>query len=80
MNYSWDVLLESLKLPGRLILFAIITWLITFIVPQINNETIRSVIFLLLTLLDKFLHESANAEPAKTRNEGLLGVRGLTGF
>jgi hypothetical protein len=80
MNYNWNVLLESLKLPGRLIIFAIITWLIIVIVPQINNAPVRDILFLALTLLDKYLHEAANAEPAKTRNEGLLGVRGLTGF
>lgn len=34
----------------------------------------------ILKSLDKYLHEAAKEEPAKTRNEGLGGITGLTGF
>ncbi len=71
-------LIESLKVILRLIVLAVVPVLITYFAALPYQWAI--VITLLLRWLDSYLHEMAKEQPKITRNEGLLGTHGLTGF
>ena len=75
---DWKVLWEALKEPLRLAVLAVIPFAITYFSGISTSWAIGATV--ILRFIDSWLHEIAKAEPAKKRNEGLLGVRGLTGF
>jgi len=76
-------LIEATKEGLRVFLMAVIP----LIIVELSKGTMfdfRSIliagIISLLRFVDSFLHESAMSQPKVNRNEGLGGVRGLTGF
>jgi hypothetical protein len=73
---------EAIKLPLRLFLFAVVGFVIDYLIVYFSGvETqMGKILFVLLTTIDKYLHESAKNDPAKVRNDGYLGVKGLSGF
>lgn len=73
-----EALFESIKEPLRLLVLAIIPFAIAYFTELDYQWAIGATI--VLRFIDKWLHEIAIAQPAKTQNEGLLGVKGLTGF
>ena len=73
-----EALFEALKEPARLLVLAVLPFIIAYFVSLPYQWAV--VVTLILRALDSYLHNVAKEEPAKTRNEGLLGVRGLTGF
>lgn len=73
-----NALWEAVKEPLRLMALAIVPVLITYFAALPAQWAV--ILTLLLRLLDSFLHEYAKEQPAKDRNEGLLGIKGLTGF
>ena len=75
---DWKVLWEAAKEPLRLMVLAILPFAITYFASLPYQWAIGATV--ILRFIDSWLHELAKAEPAKTRNEGLLGVTGLTGF
>jgi hypothetical protein len=89
MNKSGTPFVEALKEMGRYIILGIIAWLLAggieillgFFQTSLSFET-RSIIITLFTIVlrgvDKYMHRVAVEEVAKDRNEGLLGVRGIT--
>jgi hypothetical protein len=79
MAFKWDVLLESLKEPVRIILFAFIAWLLTVIVPQLDVRFIP-IATIVLKLIDEYLHESSKVQSKSEQNKGWLGLKGLTNF
>lgn len=70
---KFNVLWESLKEPARIVVFAVISWLLTVIVPQLDPRLIP-VFTLILKLVDEYLHQLGKA----TKNDTLL--TGLTRF
>lgn len=89
MNKSGTPAVEAFKEMARYIILGIIAWLLAggieillgFFEATLSFE-IRSIIVSFLTIIlrgvDKYLHRVAVEETEKQRNEGLLGVRGLT--
>lgn len=88
-----EVLKESLKEFGRLVLLTAVGYLLSEGVIDLLLNVLLGVnlgpeikvvlagfITTALKSLDKWLHETAKNEPAKGRNEGLLGEKGLVGF
>ena len=73
MTFKWDVLIEALKEPARLFVLALLSWLITWIVPQIDPKWIP-VITVILKFVDSWLHEYGK----ETKNDTL--ITGLTRF
>jgi hypothetical protein len=69
---KWDTLLESLKEPLRLIILAVITWLIYFIVPQLDQKY-APVILLVLRFADKWVHEYKSTVKSEGTYKGLIG-------
>lgn len=67
------VLWESLKEPLRIIVLAVISWLLTVVVPQIPTAWIP-IITLILKFADEYLHQLGK----KTGNDTL--VTGITRF
>ena len=78
MKIEWNLVWEAVKEPLRLIVLAIIPFIVTSIAGIDAQWAIYAT--LVLRMIDSYLHQIAKEEPAKSRNEGLLGVRGLTGF
>jgi len=83
---------EAIKEPLRYIELAVVSFLLTegilntlislFFGSRLSVEFVLLITGLLTSVLrgyDKFLHETAKAEPTKD-NQGLLGIHGLTGF
>jgi hypothetical protein len=73
-----QALWESLKEPLRLLVLAVIPFAIAYL-TEFNYQWAIA-ITVLLRWLDKYLHELALEQATKKRNEGILGVKGLTGF
>lgn len=75
---NWQALWEGAKEPLRLLVMALVSWGIT----ELTKLDVQWAVLLtfILRFVDSWLHEIALAEPKKDRNEGLLGVKGLTGF
>lgn len=77
-NEKVKALWAAIKLPLRIFVLSIlpiaITWLGGF------DAQWAGVAITLLVVLDKYLHELESAKPVKKQNDGVLGVRGLTGF
>jgi len=78
MKIEWNLVWEAVKEPLRLIVLAIIPFIVTSIAGIDAQWAIYAT--LVLRMIDSYLHQIAKEEPAKSRNEGLLGIRGLTGF
>ncbi len=88
-----DVLVESLKEGGRVVLLGLVGYLLSegvldliltalfgvSLSPEIKI-LIAGFITAMLKSVDKWLHKTAKNVPAEDRNEGLLGETGLTGF
>jgi hypothetical protein len=83
---------EAVKEPLRYIELAVVSFLLTegilnslislIFGARLSPELVLLITGILTSVLrgyDKFLHETAKAEPTKD-NQGLLGVKGLTGF
>jgi|WetSurMetagenome_2_1015567.scaffolds.fasta_scaffold93727_3 hypothetical protein len=70
---KWTALWESLKEPARLVVLGIVAWLLTVIVPQIDEKWIP-IITIALKWVDKFVHEYKT----DTKTEG--SFKGITGF
>jgi len=73
MKIDWDILWESVKEPLRILIFALIGWLLTVIVPQLP-PAVGAIVALLLKFLDELLHQLGK----ETKNKKLL--TGLTRF
>lgn len=73
VDFKWAVLLESLKEPLRIALLALIAWILTVIVPQIDVKWVP-VITLALKWVDEWLHEWGKV----TKNDTL--ITGITRF
>ena len=78
MKIDWKLAWEAVKDPLRLLVLAIIPFIITSLAGIDAQWAVYAT--LVLRFIDSYLHRVAKAEPAKDRNEGLLGVKGLTGF
>jgi hypothetical protein len=70
---KWAALWESLKEPFRIALLALVSWLLTVIIPQIPVIWVP-IITLILKFVDEYLHQLGKA----TDNETL--ITGLTRF
>lgn len=71
MKFNWMTLLEALKEPGRILFLALITWAITFIVPQVSNPTWSAIILLVLRGIDSYLHELGKETGSTTLTRGI---------
>ena len=78
IKIDWKLVWEAAKEPLRLLVLAIIPFIVTMVAGIDAQWAIYATIA--LRFIDKYLHEIAKAEPAKTRNEGIGGITGLTGF
>ena len=56
INPQWTVLFESLKEPARLLLLAVVAWILTVVVPQIDEDWVPA-ITIILRFVDKYLYE-----------------------
>ena len=78
MTFDKKAFWAAIKEPLRILVLAILpfafAWLTEFDYQWATAAT------LVLRFIDSYLHNVAKGEPAKTRNEGLLGEKGLTGF
>lgn len=72
IDYKWSTLLESLKEPARLLVLAIIAWLITVIVPQLDAKYVP-VITLVLRWIEKWVHEYRKDTGMEGAWKGLIG-------
>ena len=72
INYKWDSLVESLKEPMRLLILAVIAWLITEVVPQMN-VLYAPYIVLFLRWLDKYVYEYKKVTKTDTAFKGIVG-------
>ena len=79
MKIDWDILWESVKEPLRILIFALIGWLLTVIVPQLP-PAVGAIVALLLKFLDELLHQSSKVQSKAKQNTGWLGLKGLTNF
>jgi len=70
INLRLGVLWESAKEPLRIILFALVSWSLTEIVPQIPKEFIP-VVTLILKFIDELLHQWGKVTENKTLLTGL---------
>lgn len=85
-------LIEATKAPLRLLLLALVGWLLTEGVLDMVLQALgitmsgeqKAVFFGIATIvlrwIDSILHEVAKEQPKVERKEGWLGVKGLTGF
>ena len=78
MKIDWKLVWEAAKPPLRLLVLAVIPFVIAEVAGIDAEWAITAT--LVLRFIDSYLHEAAKAEPLRSRNEGLLGVKGLTGF
>ena len=72
------VLFEATKEPLRLAVLSIIPLALVYF-ETLSFEW-AAVAVVVLRFIDKLLHEVEASKPVKEQNEGLLGVKGLTGF
>ena len=54
---NWQPLWEGLKEPLRLIVLAVISWLITYVVPGVQDPTWNAILILVLRAIDKIAYE-----------------------
>ena len=68
---NWIALWEAVKEPLRLILLALVAWVITYIIPGVQDPTWNAIILLVLRFLDKWLHEMGKASDNATLTRGI---------
>jgi len=78
MKFNFEVLFLAVKEPLREALLAALPVLLAYF--GAIEAYWAAVVYLILRFIDSYLHTAAKEESIKTRNEGLLGVKGLTGF
>lgn len=68
MNIDKTVLWKAVKEPLRLLVLALVSWLITVIVPQLDEKYIP-ILTVVLKFVDQYFHElgKANGNPAMTK-------------
>ena len=71
---NWQPLFEAIKEPLRLLVLAFISWLITYVVPGVQDPMWNGVLLLVLRFADKWIHEYG-----KSVDSDML-VRGITQF
>lgn len=64
VDYKWAVLWESLKEPLRLLVLGLISWLLTVIIPQIDEAYIPAIV-VGLRFIDKYLHNYSKETGAR---------------
>jgi hypothetical protein len=70
MTFNWDTLIEAIKEPARLFVLALLSWVITFAVPQLDPKWIP-LMTVILKFVDALLHEWGK----DTKNDALtLGI------
>lgn len=62
---NWQPLIEGLKEPLRLVVLAIISWLITYVLPGVQDPTWNAVILLVLRAIDKIAHEYGKSDDSR---------------
>jgi len=72
IDFKWAVLLESVKEPLRLVALAIIAWVLTAIIPQLDEKWIP-ILTLAFKFADKWVHEYKNANKSEGLWKGLIG-------
>jgi hypothetical protein len=78
MKFNKEALIEAIKEPLRLLVLAVIPFGIAYF-TEINAQW-ALIAVVVLRFVDKWLHEIQAAKPEKKQEEGLLGLKGLTGF
>ena len=78
MNMNKHALFNALKEPLRLLVLAVIPFIIVYFGEFNAQWAIMAVV--VLRFLDKWVHLAAADKPVTKRREGILGVKGLTGF
>ena len=73
-----QALIEAIKEPLRLLVLAVIPFVITYFAELPQQWAVAAVV--VLKFIDKWLHEIEIAKPVRKQKEGVLGVKGLTGF
>ena len=79
-------MVEGLKEALRVVVLAVLPVLISSInttsgVINVDRKIVLAVgVLTILRMIDKYLHELEKNKPFSERNDGLLGVKGLTGF
>lgn len=73
-----EALWEAAKEPLRLLVLAVLPFAIAYFASLDYQWAVVATV--VLRFVDKWLHEIEIAKPVKQQNDGLLGVRGLTGF
>ena len=73
-----EAIFEAIKEPLRLLVLAVIPFALAYFASLPYGWAAFATI--VLRFVDKFLHEYEKELPAKQQNEGLLGLKGLTGF
>ncbi|MCR4345246.1 MAG: hypothetical protein NUV44_10845 [Candidatus Scalindua sp.] len=77
-----ESLIDAIKEGLRVVVLSVIP--VAIVGLQDGNLDLRYIYVTgavaLLRFLDKLLHEEAKDNPLKTRNTGMLGERGITGF
>jgi hypothetical protein len=77
-----QALIDAAKEGMRVVVIAIIPILIDGLSKDALDLKVIGVVAAIAALrfVDKFLHENSKLESPDKRNEGLFGVKGLTGF
>ena len=72
LKYNWKPLWEAVKEPLRLLVLALIVYVIDYVVPGLNL-TMEQKMALITTLrfVDKWLHEAGKAQDNKQMKKGL---------
>lgn len=76
--FNKEAFLEAIKEPLRLLVLAVIPFGIAYF-TEISGVWAMLALFV-LRFVDKWLHEVQVTKPEKKQVEGLLGLKGLTGF
>ena len=77
MTFDWNALWEAIKLPLRVLVFALVGYLLDFGIVYFTQSTlpIAPVVTVLLTIIDKYKHEIEKADskkPLEGWSRGLL--------
>lgn len=75
---DWKIVWEAAKEPLRILVLAVLPIIVAYFASIPAQWAIGAT--LILRFVDSYLHNLAKEEPKKTQNDGLLGLKGLTGF
>lgn len=78
MMFDKKALIEALKEPLRLLVLAILPFATAYF--AVLPYQWAAVATVALRFIDKWLHEVEAAKPVRAQNDGLFGIKGLTGF